>query len=1074
MSESQKDRPDDILAPSELLEPAGLADRDLVAEVASPAHGGEGTDEFVWDVFISFRHKDARKVARKLRLQLLNWRLPDHVQADRNGPLRIYVDTFQGHVTNDYWTENIAPALKASRYLVVILSPAVFEQTEGGGENWVQREVRTFLETRQRANIIPVYAPTQKEKILPAVLTEQFPRIQTFDLGSKDSFMPQLPVWESAARLELVRIVAAVRGVRQDDYPRLYNEEWRRRVRSYAVAGVAGLVVTCTVMFAGITAFINGIDAVRTSAKSALRLAAEAATQRPDEAALQAARALRIVDSSLLYRFYLNSERAQARDILGSLRLPSSIIAWPGGRPASVALSEDKTEIAVWTENSRFVVYDAHTLAEKRHTAIAGLSGPCDIGRSPEAWLLACSSSAPQVRVITKSGDVRSVPAGIGGDRAVLLSNGTFLHQTSATGRLSLINPVSGEARPFADVSVGPLEDAVIVPSAKRLLVHVRLNAGLGYEQRLFDLDGVQVGAPTLTSLIDPHPVVLNEAGIYLRSEGSQIFKHDLVTGRQLDVIDGYGTLTSIHATANGKLALVERNAPGGYVEVWNLMTAKQIAPALHPIVTSAAPVFSASGTSVAVNTQTGTLLLNTAVADKPQWLPTDAPVNEVVFTDDGGALAVADLSGKVGIFGAEDGGAIVRGIRHRDGGVRLKLLPDGRILSAGWDGSIRATPAAAKTQYSPVAPQGSDGKPVSALAVAPEGDDFIYAAGNELALCTAGSSVCRWRLSLKEAAASLSFVGGGKHVLIGFGNGGASLRDTNTGREEFAHASATVVASDKRRLLAILERGAPIRVRTTRHSGRQTCEGSEPLGFPIVAKATKDGYQVVVASGEASERTTLSSYDTLNCHRQWTIETGIGGANVLSISDETGFVAIGGAAGGELYRLGDGARWDKSLEDRNAFFDLVFSSAEPLLLSLGASRKVSAYELPTGRRRFIFEAGPIPWRARFTPDGHHFAVAYITANERQQYLAQAYDAHSGLPIGPPLLHPSDVLEIAITASGRHVVTGSSDGLVRSWSIGPDDRDLNTIIGDITARTGETIEYETGAIRSARDPTGGF
>jgi hypothetical protein len=1040
----------------------------------SPASGSSLSDEFAWDVFISFRHKDARNAARELRLQLQKWRLADDVLALRTGRLRVYLDTFQGRVTEDYWTENIARALRSSRYLLVIVSPGVFELADDGNENWVQKEIGAFLETRQRANIIPVYARSQKEKTLPVAISSAFPRIQTFDLGSTDSFMPHLPLLESPARLEFVRIVAAIRGVQNSDYPKLFREEWRRRVRSFAIAGLVGFAVLCAVAIAGAAALVNGIEAVRASAKTSLRLAVEAAVQRPDEAVLHAVRALKIVDSSVLYRFFLNSERARARGIVGSLTLPSSNIVWPGGRVAGIVLSPDKSEFAVWTENSRLVVYDARTLTLKSDVGIPGLHSLCNLGYSQGSWLLLCGGSPPQIRLIGRDGAVRNGPVVADADDAILLEDGNLLHRSGATGRLALVNPVTGMSSPLGELAVGRLEAAAVVPRANRLIVHTRVEGGGGYEQRLLDLEsGKQIGSAGMTSQIDPRPTAIPGAGIYLRHRGAYIEKFELSTAKSVGLIgiEGHAAITA-YTSENGRLAVVQRDAPGGSVEIWDLVEARQIAPPLHPIVLFAPPVFSASGTKVAIKTPTGALLLDMQQPDAPLWLAADGPVNEIAFLADDKVLAVADLTGRVTIFDA-NGQPTVRGVRHRDGGVQLAVLPDGRILSGGWDGSIRATSLEIRQSSISIPAEGSGQmNAISTIAPAPEGEDFVYANSSEVGRCTAGTTICKWRLPLKEAPASVDFVGNGKSILLGFKEKGASLRDSDTGREVFAHGSALLVSSTTQSSLAIIEDGAAIGVRTTGRLGRQICKGSEPIVRPLLAKMTRGGERVVIVSQDAKNNLLLSSYDARYCRRQWVSQVGVTAVGVISISERFGYVAIGGAGGGELFHLEDGIRWDKSLEDRNMLFAIIFSPADPVLLTLGASRKISAYDLRDGGRRFTpFEARLVPWQAQFLPMAHRFAVAYITANEQQQFLAQMYDAELGLPLGPPLLHPSDVLSIETTSTGRYLLTGCSDGVVRAWGAEPDPRSLDEILTDAVARTGETIDMDAGAIRAARGPS---
>ena len=46
---------------------------------------------------------------------------------------------------------------------------------------------------------------------------------------------------------------------------------------------------------------------------------------------------------------------------------------------------------------------------------------------------------------------------------------------------------------------------------------------------------------------------------------------------------------------------------------------------------------------------------------------------------------------------------------------------------------------------------------------------------------------------------------------------------------------------------------------------------------------------------------------------------------------------------------------------------------------------------------------------------------------------AQVWDARTFTPLGPPLTHPGEVLDVAYSPDGTMILTGSSDGMARLW-----------------------------------------
>jgi hypothetical protein len=98
---------------------------------------------FDYDVFISYRRLEGSGVARWLRDHLESYRLPSALRAGR-APIKAYLDTAFERATEDFWVQNIDPALHRSRFLLVIVTPSVFDPRADGPPSWVEREITTL------------------------------------------------------------------------------------------------------------------------------------------------------------------------------------------------------------------------------------------------------------------------------------------------------------------------------------------------------------------------------------------------------------------------------------------------------------------------------------------------------------------------------------------------------------------------------------------------------------------------------------------------------------------------------------------------------------------------------------------------------------------------------------------------------------------------------------------------------------------------------------------------------------------------------------------------------------------
>ncbi len=395
-----------------------------------------------FDAFISYRRKDSAGVAAWLRSRLTQYRPPQALlrrltpkQKDVFAHSRqFFLDTAYQVANEDFWVNNIEPALRASRYLIVLASAGAFERLADGGENWVEREIRTFVELHgDPSRIILVLPPSGDLQRLPASLAGLSERWDWVDLRA---FQAAPWRWLSLRRVqsletELLKVVARLFEVPRWLIPELTREETRRRARLWTTAAtVIGLVVSGVAVAAAVAyqqsqlsqlaralAIINTAQRLSDSGDhaSAALVALEALPQRsawlpgPDVPEAQAA----------LFRSLTElRERGVLRGHDGTI----SELRFTGDGRRVISASRDKT-IRVWDAETatelRKLDLDAKPLAVSR---LGGTDGPgmavLDDGKVVEFHT---DSSVVRVSATLPAGPWQAAYMSTGDDRVALI-----------------------------------------------------------------------------------------------------------------------------------------------------------------------------------------------------------------------------------------------------------------------------------------------------------------------------------------------------------------------------------------------------------------------------------------------------------------------------------------------------------------------------------------------------------------------------------------------------------------------------------------------------------------------------
>ncbi len=243
------------------------------------------------DAFISYRRLDGAIAARRLRRRLLDYRFPRPLRDKQPfRPLTIYLDVLYERATNDFFEETIAPALRDSKHLIVIQTPAALRPRSDGQKNWVVREIELFRELPQRNEISVGLAAGSVDDPLPANLHQTLPNIERVDIR-------RLGPLGFGARDQVLTFIAALHHVSPGLMLELRREEAKRRATTawtVAVVALATLAVFALLLWWALASREEALRAQRAAqhelATSHFRAAAR--VDRPAEALAHAAKAV--------------------------------------------------------------------------------------------------------------------------------------------------------------------------------------------------------------------------------------------------------------------------------------------------------------------------------------------------------------------------------------------------------------------------------------------------------------------------------------------------------------------------------------------------------------------------------------------------------------------------------------------------------------------------------------------------------------------------------------------------------------------------------------------------------------
>lgn len=246
------------------------------SRVSDESLGGSVSDgsgeRYVYDAFISYKRSDGEKAAGWLRGKLLHFKIPIVFQKDYGRPLEIFWDKAYNRAIPDFYDNHILPALKSSRFLIVIATPDVMMEENEEQLSWVYREINDFRSHNGDARIIVARAKGEFPGVLPAGLEEALPRLNVVDIRRPLSLKSIADPLGLSMMATVSEVAVSLYDIPQEEIPRFKQEEEKYRRRNE----VRMLVVTLLLLL-GIVGALESLDEMaEQSAISRQGLAAQA------------------------------------------------------------------------------------------------------------------------------------------------------------------------------------------------------------------------------------------------------------------------------------------------------------------------------------------------------------------------------------------------------------------------------------------------------------------------------------------------------------------------------------------------------------------------------------------------------------------------------------------------------------------------------------------------------------------------------------------------------------------------------------------------------------------------------
>lgn len=310
--------------------------------------------------FISYRRRDAGGVARWLRRRLLEFSAPPNVLAKLEtdlrsrveGRRRIFLDTSYESANEDWWRDNILPALKRSDYLIVLSSPSLIEPRPDGNPHVVDKEVEAWRQIHsgkeESYRIIPAVTGAVGAEALPASLAALHASWHIVDFRAFSAWRWLQPRAGEKLDNGVLAIMSRILELPSDVLPVLRDEDAKVRGRRRLIW--ASMAVAVMLGLGGVSIWALTERARHQRAETVAKLMQDKEEHERDRALLQESRAVSGRAAELIH----------AGDAQSGMLAALSVLPMPGSpRPHSPEAA--LTLYKGWLWNREVATLSRHT-----------------------------------------------------------------------------------------------------------------------------------------------------------------------------------------------------------------------------------------------------------------------------------------------------------------------------------------------------------------------------------------------------------------------------------------------------------------------------------------------------------------------------------------------------------------------------------------------------------------------------------------------------------------------------------------------------------------------------------------
>jgi WD40 repeat protein len=407
---------------------------------------------------------------------------------------------------------------------------------------------------------------------------------------------------------------------------------------------------------------------------------------------------------------------------------------------------------------------------------------------------------------------------------------------------------------------------------------------------------------------------------------------------------------------------------------------------------------------------------------------------HSVAISSDGTRVITASHDHDAQVWDVESGEPIGESLRHDDIVLHVAFHPldPSRIVTAGWDGTIRVWPSGrvVADRLGPVYQIALDS---TGTRVATAGWDFAV----RLFELPSGRPLGAQARDEPPVPSGMSFSPDSESLAIAYRTGDVHVYDPATGNQRGVlrgHTDAALLAvfSPDSRKLATSGFDHSVRI------------WSLPDGKPL---ATLEGHTDVVRTAVFSpDGGTLASASRDTTARLWNLADPGAPPQILHghkdavrcvtySPDGTLIATAGKDRTARLWRAATGEPIGEPLAGHSLFVRWVtFSPDGKLLATAGDDGTIRLWDVATGKPRGDALRGHTDWVqcVAFSPDGRELASA--SGHPGDERVIRRWDVETGLPIGNALRgHMAMLTWVAYSPNGRYLASASHDGTVRLW-----------------------------------------